>query len=102
MLSLNFALMPLSESDKWCLLTMLLVLMLCIMSENYFSHKYMQSQALVPEGRVAEVDIESEATSLSEGHLVSFTQLCLYSFCLDRQVHLGELQDGDQPLTLCP
>jgi len=72
------------------------------MSENYFSHKYMPSQALVPEGKVAEVDIESEATSLREGHLVSFTQLCPCSFCLDRQVHLGELQDGDQPLTLCP
>jgi len=95
--------MPLSESDdKWCLLTTLLELLLCLMCENDFSHKYMPSQALMPEGKVVEMEIESEATSLREGQLVSFTQQCPYSFCHDRQVHLGELQDGDQPPTLCP
>jgi hypothetical protein len=72
------------------------------MSENYFSHKYMPSQVLVPEGKVFEVDIESEATSSREGQLVSFAQQCPYSFCHDNQMHLGELQDGDQPPSLCP
>jgi len=95
--------MLLSESDdKWCLLTMLLELLLCFMNENDFSHKYMPSQALVPEGKVVELDIESDATSLREGQLVSFTEQCPFSFCHDSQVHLGELQDGDQPPTLCP
>jgi hypothetical protein len=75
----------------------MLLELLCFLSENDFSHKYMPSQLLVPEGKVFEVDIESEATSLREGQLVSFAQQCPYSFC-----HLGELQDGDQPPTLCP
>lgn len=102
MSSINFALMPLSESDdKWCLLTMLLELLCCI-SESDFSRKYIPSQELVPTRKVVEVDIETEITNLRDGQLVSFIQNCPCSSCHDSQVHLGELRDGDQSLILCP
>lgn len=79
---------------------MLLELLLFLMSENDVLLKCILSKELVTEGKVI-VDIESEATILRDGQLVSFTQQCPYSFGHDGQVHLGELQDGVQPPTLC-
>jgi hypothetical protein len=77
-------------------------LLLCCMSESDFSRRYVPSRELVPTGKVDEVDIETDITSLREGQLISFTQHCPYSFCHDSQVHLGELRDGDQSHILCP
>jgi hypothetical protein len=42
------------------------------MSESDFSRKYVPSRELVPTGKVVEVDIENDTTSL-RGQLVSFT-----------------------------